>query len=249
MNIPSGNTRILKFGIISDTHYGSKAATVDLINHFVNSAYNEGVRRIIHGGDITTGNSVYKGQVSELSHWGCHAQCLEVCKNLPTKPDLKYFAILGNHDMNFVKEAGVDPGLILEDMRSDIKIFGHIKGRIILQPGDISIEVIHIKSNAHARSYALEKHLSKSIYKGSLPHMVLAGHLHRAGYFPMNGVHCFMLPCFEDENLFVKYHDFVPEVGGIIVTLELTEDNQIISCFPKFMFYNTRKDEVFNVTI
>lgn len=241
--------RTIKLGIISDTHFGSQAACPEYISHFINTAYAEGVRKIVHGGDILTGNSVYRRQVAELSHWGCHNQCLEACKGLPQKKDLEYYVLLGNHDMDFVTTAGVDPGLILESMRPDIKVIGHIKGNIKLQPENILIEVVHIKSSAHARSYPLEKHLAKSVSKGFLPDIVLAGHRHCSGYFPVNGVQCFMLPCFEDENIFVKYHDFVPEVGGLILTLGLNAENKIISCSPEFRYYNTKRTTATNIEL
>ena len=241
--------RTIKLGILSDTHFGSKAACPEYISHFVETAYAEGVRKFVHGGDILTGNSVYRRQESELSHWGCHSQCLEACKGLPQKKDLEYYVLLGNHDMDFVTSAGVDPGLILESMRPDIKIIGHLKGNIRLQPENILIEVVHIKSSAHARSYPLEKHLMKAVSKGFLPDVVLAGHRHCSGYFPVNGVQCFMLPCFEDENIFVKYHDFVPEVGGLILTLGLNADNKIISCSPEFRYYNTKRSSATNISV
>lgn len=247
--ISISNTRTIKFGVISDTHFGSKAARPDLIADFVDFAYEQGVRDILHGGDIVTGNSVYKGQVAELSHWGCHAQCLEACKGLPQKKDLKYYGILGNHDLAFVKSAGVDPGLILESMRPDIKIIGHIKGNITLTPENILIELVHIKSNAYSLSYPLEKHLAKAVSKGFLPDMILAGHLHRSGFFTLNGIQGFVLPCFEDENIFVKYHDFVPVIGGVIITLKLDSNNKIIECIPHFKYYNIRNIESTNISL
>jgi predicted phosphodiesterase len=232
--------RSIKFAVISDTHFGSQAARPDLVEDFVNFAYAQGVRVILHAGDIITGNSVYRNQVAELSHWGCHAQCLEACKGLPQKDGLRYYGILGNHDLNFVTTAGVDPGLILESMRPDIKIVGHLKGNVLLQPENILIEMIHVKSHASGLSYPLEKHIAKAVSKGFLPDIILAGHLHRQGSFMLNGIHSFLLPCFEDENTFVKYHDFVPVIGGLILTLELNAANKPVECITHVKYYNTK---------
>jgi len=236
-----GKRRTIRLGIISDTHFGSKAALVEQVADFVNRAYDEyGVRDILHAGDITTGNSVYGDQIAELSHWGCQAQCEEAAKWLPCKKDLKYYAILGNHDINFIKKAGIDPGLVLHALRPDINIIGQLKKTLVLEDCGVSIELIHIKSTAHARSYALEKHVAKNVNKRSCPDIVLAGHLHTNGYWMLNGIHCLLLPCFEDANFFVKYFDFLPSTGGVILDIELNEDNQIIQIVPKFEMYNQK---------
>lgn len=232
--------RTIKFAVISDTHFGSAAARPDLIADFVNFAYDQGCRVVFHAGDILTGNSVYKNQAAELSYWGCRAQCLEACKGLPQKPDLMYYGILGNHDLNFLSTNGADPGWILEQMRPDIKIVGHLKGNILLQPGNILVELIHVKSHASGLSYPLEKHIAKAVSKGFLPDIILAGHLHRQGSFMLNGIHSFLLPCFEDENHFVKYHDFVPVIGGLILTLELNTNNKPVECITHVRYYNTK---------
>lgn len=241
--------RSIKFAVISDTHFGSQAARPDLIADFIDFAYAQGCRDVFHAGDITTGNSVYKNQAAELSHWGCHKQCLEVCKGLPQKSGLKYYAILGNHDLNFLTTNGVDPGLIIESMRPDIKIVGHLKGNVILQPENILIELIHVKSHASGLSYPLEKHIAKSVSKGFLPDIILAGHLHRQGSFMLNGIHSFLLPCFEDENTFVKYHDFVPVIGGLILTLELNAENKPVECITHVKYYNTRTPSATPITL
>jgi predicted phosphodiesterase len=236
-------TKTIKIGIISDTHFGSKAALTACVKDFIHKAYDEhGIRTILHCGDILAGNGVYKGQMAELSYWACDDQCDAAIEGMPKLDGLNYYAILGNHDVDFIKKVGVDPGRKLSKSRDDIHIVGQLKGKVILRPENIIIEMLHIKSSAHARSYVLEKYMTRAIFKGDLPHVILEGHRHTAGYFALNGVQCLLVPCFEDRNMFVKYHGFVPEVGGTILTLELDENNTIVGCTPQFIFYNSEQD-------
>jgi DNA polymerase II small subunit/DNA polymerase delta subunit B len=228
----------LRLCVISDTHIGSLAASSESIQHFVNLCYDEyGIRTVIHGGDWLAGNNVYRGQQAELSIWGCLNQCKEAAKVFPQREGLTYYGVLGNHDMNFVKNAGGAPDELLEKFRPDINIIGHIKGIINFKEFGISAEVIHVKSSAHARSYALEKHLARSMSKGNQPDLVLAGHRHTNGYFQINDVHAFMLPTFEDANIFVLYNDFIPSMGGLILEITFDDDNQIQEVAPVFKKY------------
>ena len=232
--------------MISDTHLGSSAALEEEVKHFINMAYDEyGIRTIFHGGDITTGNSVYRAQVSELDFWGCQQQCERVAEVFPERDGLTYYGILGNHDINFRKTAGIDMGYILHSLRKDIIILGELKSTFMLD--SLRVELLHIKSHAHAKSYALEKHIARTVSKGNHPDVILAGHRHVGAYFMSNGIHAFMLPCFEDSNLFVKYNDFVPSIGGIIIEFVFNEDGQVISCIPNFKIYNPKQDELITI--
>lgn len=243
IKISKGKKRSVKFAVISDTHAGSSAALPNFVSDFVKYAYNDhGIKTILHAGDILTGNSVYHSQVAELDIWGCQRQCEQASEMLPELKGLKYYGILGNHDINFIKLAGVDPGYVLHKERPDINIIGHFKASFVLDPVGILIELIHIKSSAHARSYALEKHIAKVISKGHHPDMIFAGHRHTSGYWELNGIHSFMCPCFENENMFVKYFDFVPSIGGIIVDLDVDSNGTISSCAPTFKSYTVPKE-------
>lgn len=232
-NISANHFRI---AVISDTHLGSDVALVDELQHFVNRAYDDfDVRTILHCGDLLAGEQVYKGQVAELNHWGCAKQCNALSAALPKRKDLQYFAILGNHDVSFTKIAGIDVGRILEASRPDLHCVGALSQRIILN--GVEIELAHIKSSAHARSYSLEKHIYRTLALNNHMQVAFCGHRHTNGYFEIQGVHTFLVPCFEDANMFVKYNDFNPSVGGIIVDFFVDDQNNITSISPRFLLY------------
>ena len=231
----------VRLGVISDTHYGAKACLKEEIKQFVNMAYdNYGIRTILHSGDVLAGNKVYRGQEAELEVWGCSEQCQICADNLPERDGLQYIYILGNHDVDFIKSNGTDPSIILSSLRKDMKYIGAIKGNFYIDECEIEIELAHIKSNAHARSYSLEKHVYRTVSDQNRPDVIFCGHKHTNGYFEVQGLHNFLVPCFEDENYFAAYNDFNPSVGGLIVDLVLNENNEIIQCEPIFVIHRSK---------
>lgn len=228
----------IRLGVISDTHCGSKAFMKKEMQHFINTAYDDyDVRTILHAGDMLAGNKVYKGQEAELEVWGCSDQCDILTESLPERKGLQYIGILGNHDVDFIKSNGADPAKAIGKARSDIRILGHIKSKFVIEKYDLEIEIAHIKSSAHARSYSLEKHIYRTISNTNSPDVIFCGHRHINGYFEVQGIHAFLVPCFENANIFVLYNDFKPSVGGLIVDLVLDKDNNIIRCDNSFHIY------------
>lgn len=246
--IPSATKRQFRIGVIADTHFGSQGALVKELQHFVNLAYDEfGVRTMLHCGDILAGDHVFKGQIAELDHWGCQKQCTEAAKNLPKLDGLTYWGILGNHDISFVKNSGIDVGKVLESMRPDIHVIGTLKQKIRLN--GVEIELAHLKSAAHARSYSLEKHIYRTISRSNQPQAVFCGHRHTNGYFEVQRIHTFLVPCFEDLSMFLLYHDFLPSIGGVIVDFFLDKDNNIIRVTPQFHLYHIENTPDVNVSV
>jgi predicted phosphodiesterase len=246
--IPKVAKSTVRLGIISDTHFGSKTCLREEIKNFVDTAYNDyGVRTMLHCGDIFAGIEVYHGQEAEVSHWGCDAQLSDAVENLPKKDGLEYYGILGNHDVSYVKRAGVDIGDRFARLRPDYHHLGELKERLIVN--GIDIELIHLKSSAHARSYSLEKHIYQSISKINHPDVVLCGHRHTNGYFEIQGVHTLLIPCFEYASIHLKYCDFVPSIGGVIMDFILDDDDKLIRVSPTFFLYKAEKIVGTSITV
>jgi len=244
INMPKKEKNKITVAAISDTHCGSKHCMKEEIKHFINLCYNEyGITTIFHGGDCLAGNKVYRGQVAELEEWSAQGQCEIFAETLPQFKDLQYIAILGNHDIDFIKSNGVDPAFIINNLRKDVKFIGNIKGKCILGDSNLELELVHIKSSAHARSYSLEKFIHKQTSRDNHPDILMAGHRHINGFFEIQGIQAFLLPCFEAETLFALYHTYYPSIGGLIVSFVLDDDNKLLRCEPSFMRYNLKESE------
>jgi len=250
VQIKAEKRNMVRIGVISDTHYGAKAAAKAETTDFVNMAYDKyGIRTFLHCGDMLAGNKVYSGQAAELEAWGCDDQCQILADNLPIRDGLRYIGILGNHDVDFIKSNGSDPAKRIMQLRPDINVIGHIKAKLFLKEYNLEIELDHIKSSAHARSYSLEKHIYRTISSENHPDIIFCGHRHTNGYFSVQGIHAFLVPCFEDSNIFVLYNDFNPCVGGLIVDVYFNDNKKIVRIDPKFFMYESEPQKVSEVTL
>ena len=246
IHVPSPAKRRLRVGVVSDTHFGSDGALNAELKHFVNVAYDEyGVRTMLHCGDILAGNQVYKGQEAEVTHWGCDAQVGDAVENLPKRKNLELYGILGNHDASFIKLAGIDVGEKLADKRSDFHYIGALQEKILIN--GIEIELAHLKSSAHARSYSLEKHVYRTYSKSNQPQALFCGHKHTNGYFEVQQIHTFLVPCFEDPSLHLQYCDFQASIGGLIVDFVLDEYANIIRVEPSFHLYHHKNAKLMQI--
>ena len=125
---------------ITDTHLGSKYCLREYLKDFVHYAYSQGVREILHTGDIMDGR--YHHAAYEMSHHGLDDQTQDLYETLPRLDGLTYHAIAGNHDWTFTAESGVDvPAFVAnyfkERGRSDFFGYG-ARGAFINVRGAIS---------------------------------------------------------------------------------------------------------------
>lgn len=212
-------------GVISDTHLGSKYCLRSQLKDFVRYAYDRGVRRILHPGDVLDG--CYRHGLWEVSHSGLDAQADDLLETLPALPGLTYHAITGNHDATFTDASGLDVGTYLENLfakngRSDLHFYGN-RGAFLRVQGAV-FHLWHPRSGgAYARSYPLQKQIEKYA-PGEKPDVLLAGHWHTFCYVEERGIHAIACPTFQGGgSAFGKSLGGAPALGGLVLSWDLTE--------------------------
>jgi len=84
-----------KFGVVSDTHFGSKFEAINELHTFYEVCKREGVDFMVNAGDITDGSaSMHKGFLYELHKLGADDQIDYVLNNYPNS--LTTYYICGN---------------------------------------------------------------------------------------------------------------------------------------------------------
>lgn len=132
----------IKFGIVSDTHLGSRKEMLNELHTFYAICKKSGVNTIFHCGDILDGNGrMYRGQLSEIHTYGAMAQAKYVVKNYPKVEGIKTYFINGNHDLSFYNENGIDIGEIIASKRQDMIYLGHYTGDVTLDK--VIVRMIH----------------------------------------------------------------------------------------------------------
>lgn len=217
-------------GVISDTHLGSKYCMRDALRDFVNYAYKQGVREILHPGDVLDGD--YQHAKFEMSHMGLDAQILDLFETLPQLAGLSYHIITGNHDQTFTDKSGVDVGKAIETYfkahgRADLRAWGN-RGATLRVRGAV-IHLWHpLGSPSYATSYQLQKKV-ESYSPGEKPQILLTGHWHRYCHIYERGIHAFACPTFQAPgSAFSRALTYgAPALGGMIIGWDLTEHGTI----------------------
>ena len=172
---------VITFGILSDTHIGSKYFNEANFINAIETFENSNVDFVCHVGDVTEGLSRRDGHPLEVTHYGYKDQ-RDYAVNLLSKIKVPLYVISGNHDRWFLKQNGAD---IVEDICSRIpnSIFlGHDEGDIITN--GITIKLWHGEDGAsYATSYRLQK-IIESIDPENRPDFLIAGHDHKSLYLP-----------------------------------------------------------------
>lgn len=178
--------KIVKFGIISDTHMGSIFFKEELYDDCLDMFTKEKCEFICHCGDLVEGMSGRPGHIYEVTHLG-FAKQKEYAKQQLSKWKKPIYIIDGNHDRWFVKSSGA---LIVKDIAdelSNVKFLGHDSGTLCID--NIKIQLWHGEDgSSYAISYRLQK-LVESLTGGTKPNIFIAGHVHKHMYAEIRNIH------------------------------------------------------------
>lgn len=221
--------KISKVGVISDTHLGSKYCLRTQIRDFVQYAYDNGVREILHPGDMLEGD--YRHAKFELSHVGVQDQTHDLYETLPHLPGLTYHAITGNHDWTFTDKSGIDVGAFIQGYfksrgRNDFFHYGDRSAYLKIR-GAV-VELWHpTGSMGYAKSYKLQRRID-SYPSGAKPNILLVGHYHTYAYVEERGVHAILCPTFQGgQSAFGKSLGSTPSIGGMVLNWTVTRQGTV----------------------
>lgn len=230
-----GGTKRIRFGVLSDTHFGSPQCDIEHIEAFYTTAYNCGIRTFFHAGDWTDGVDVYKGHIMELSRegglLGFDRQLNCLMEYYPKYNDAVTYGIIGNHDESYIKKMGANPLHLISSFRDDIKCIGNYQSVVRIN-GEFHINLHHKGGRVHMqkpeitlRNMAFEK--DEKMRRMGIPFLdlLVVGHYHTRAFVETTGVRkAMMAGGFQKATSLVKQHGFVPFLGGFIVTMYLRPD-------------------------
>lgn len=180
-----GSFKVLVTG---DSHIGHAKFCEEEWHRMIEHAKEENVDWMWHVGDIVEGMSGRPGHVYELEHVGFEAQfgkCVELFEHIP----FQIRAVTGNHDLwgHSKGDAGVDIGRRLAERLPEKFVY------LGPQEADELINGIKVKlwhgndGSAYSLSYRCQKFV-ENLTGGEKPHILLAGHTHKAIYFQTRNV-------------------------------------------------------------
>ena len=224
----------VRFGFITDTHYGSLHCEKEGIKSFLEKCEEKKIRHILHAGDITQGVKMFRGWENEAEFKGLTGEIAErqaslACSELPR--GFEYSFICGNHDESFLKEIGQDVGQLIASKRKDMVYLGMHVGRVRI--GGIDIELRHqesYKANPDAAWAIIGKYP-----EGEKPHILLLGHTHQYTHCIINGVDVIYGASFESKGTWLKRKNPMPAVaGGVMMTVGVDKKGYPVYLASKF---------------
>ena len=178
----------VRFAYFTDTHIGSVYFKEEYFDRALEECRKEKVAFICHSGDVTDGMKMGRmRQLFEVTHLGYNAQKTYAIEQL-RKWDGEWFLIDGNHDQWYLDMGAV----IVKDIADAIPkatYLGEDEGDISLG-GGVVMKLWHgADGSSYATSYRIQK-IVESFTGGEKPNILLAGHVHKTGYFFERFVHC-----------------------------------------------------------
>jgi len=227
--------RHVKFGVLTDTHIGSIYFRPELLTEALETFDREGCEFITHSGDVTEGMSTRPGHIYELDKLG-YTQQRDYAVELLSEWSGKIYMIDGNHDRWFVKSSGA---YIVEDIAGrlpDAVYLGQDEGDLIIN--NVIIKLWHGEDgSSYATSYRLQK-LIESLSGGTKPHVLIAGHTHKQGYFFDRNIHVVSGGSIQLQSKWMRGKRLSAHSGYHIIDMEITDDGVTrfrVEWFPFFL--------------
>jgi len=171
---------------VTDTHWGAKHSPTEWWESALEEAYNQGVTTILHGGDLVEGMSNRPDQVYGLTHIGFSAQ-MDLAEELLSMSELPIYIIDGNHDRWGIKSGGIFAVKDVAARLEHVTFLGHDEGDLEIN-GTIWRMWHGEDGSSYATSYRLQK-VIEAFTGGEKPSVLLAGHVHKQGYFFERNIH------------------------------------------------------------
>ena len=239
-------TKIIKFGLMGDTQFGSKYAQITYLHKFYELCADEGITDIYHTGDVTDGLKMRVGHEYELYAVSADEMRDDVVKNYPKIDGITTHFITGNHDASLYKQVGYDIGQAIANQRDDMDYLGRDCAVVNLTP-NCTLELRHPwDGTAYAISYKPQK-MIEAMESDSKPNILAIGHYHKAEYIFYRNVHCFQTGCFQGQTPFTRGKGISVHLGGWIITIKVDKNGYIKAISPMFIpFYASTKDDYKN---
>lgn len=234
LNVNWKGNRIVRFGLVGDTHINSKYTQLTYLHDIYNRFQHEGIKHVYHTGDIDEGEQMRTGHQYECYEQGADAHVREIINVYPKHDGITTHFITGNHDASLIKRAGYNIGVSIAEKRSDMEYLGPDCAIVMLTP-NCSLELRHPwDGTAYAISYKSQK-LIESIAGGEKTNILAIGHYHKAEYLFYRNVHCFQTGTFCAQTPFMKGKAISAHMGGWLVEIEVDELGHIQRIMPQFI--------------
>jgi predicted phosphodiesterase len=251
--IPQLSNTEITFGIVSDTHFGSKSCQITALNKFADIMKKKGVKHVFCPGDLVAGYEVYPGQIHDVYALSAQEQEETTLLNLPT--GFQWYVLGGNHDYSYIKRGGgYNIISVIASKRTDVHYVGFDSVTIPIL-NNVDVLLAHPSGGLpYSVSYRLQKNIEQitiselqNVVRGVKDkptiRFVLLGHLHiqmQALFGSIWGAQC---GTFEGQTNYLKRKGLIPAIGGYIIKASLGKNGMLKNFESKFYLFDEIEDD------
>lgn len=243
LNVDWKGNKIVRFGLVGDTHLNSKYAQITYLHDMYDKFSAAGIGHVYHVGDMDEGERMRPGHQYECYTQGFDDHVAEIVRVYPRREGMTTHFITGNHDASMIKHAGANIGPVIASQRPDMHYLGADCAIVHLTP-NCTLELRHPwDGTAYALSYKPQK-IIEAMAGGEKPNILAIGHYHKAEYLFYRNVHCFQSGTFCGQTPFMRGKAISAHIGGWIVEVEVDERGYIQRILPEFIpcYYSVTDD-------
>ena len=239
-----------RFGLVADSHYGSKYAREELVEQLYDWFEAEGITNVFHCGNWIDGERRFnKFDLLPEAH-GMDAQLDLMVERYPVRESITTYYVAGDdHEGWYAQDFGVEIGEALQRKarevgRKDLRYLGYKEAFVLLEHRKTKkhtrLLVDHPGGgSAYALSYAAQKRV-EAAQGGEKPGIWCFGHWHKHGYFVVRNVHCILVPCTKDLDPFGRKKGLEYTLGGVIVEVKQDRGGAVEQLNPQFKLFFDR---------
>lgn len=244
--LPLLDGKLLRVGVVSDTHQSSKECALDELHAAYDWLAAEGIDTVLHAGDLTCGRGIYRGQDAEIQRVTLSDQVDHLVAEYPRRDGVVTVCIAGNHDLEGeAGRVGFDPVAAFSAQRDDVVYLGGYSAWAEIGAGQVEnppyAHLLHGKGGmSYAYSYKAQK-LVDGYPGGRKPAILIPGHWHVRAAFEARSVQVLFPGCFEWQSKFMQRLGLHPAVGFHLLEVVVGSDGSIVQFLPRWLrFYQGR---------
>lgn len=221
---PLSQQDYVTFGVVSDTHLGSRYERLDALNRMYDIFFECGVKTVFHCGNYVDGEAHFNRY--DLHTVGMAGQIEYFINEYPLRTGIKTYFVAGDdHEGWWQQRDGVEIGSYTEleakkAGRNDLVYLGYVERDVVMNIGGdpFIIRVLHTGGGSSKGISLSGQNIVDSYHWTDTVDMLLVGHLHKTDFLPYyNGTSVVQAGCFQEQTTFMRKRKIIPAIGGWII--------------------------------
>lgn len=222
---------VVRFGIISDPHVGSVYSMEDQVHEAYEVFRKEGIDHVYLPGNILDGEKTYRGQEYEIKVHGADNAVQYVADTWPKIDGVTTYFVASStcHEGYYLKSSGLLIGKLIERERSDMVYLGLDEADVVLHDGEARprLRIVHPGGgSSYAHSYRPQK-IVESYPGGTKPTILVIGHYHKSGFYPIRNVMTIQAGCLQQQTPFMRKRSLEAMMGFWIIEATFTPSGSL----------------------